>query len=467
MNKKNNILNIIPDDSNNIFVIPYANRYVVYAPLRKAAFIANAASVNFLNRIKYGATEFFTDNEKAFIEFLDRLDILGEKKDMPLITYGNKFFKPTHVTLFLTTRCNLNCIYCYAMDGTKKHINMNFSIAKMGIDLACCNALESKKNNFNVNFHGGGEPTTNWKIFTESLSYARTIAQKNGLKVYSNAASNGVYSNEQCQWIINNLQGVNLSMDGLPEIHDFHRPLKNGDSSSQIVLKTIEAFEKAQFPYNIRSTVTSYSVKSLSKGIEWLLNRFRPKRIMVEPVYNLGRGQNKAFHVEPEQFIEAFREAGKIADEFDVPLLYSAARIDVLTNRFCGACGDSFCLTPSGKISSCYEIFEDDVEFSSEFVFGNCDINSDSLMFDHKKLQNLRNRKVEDIQWCKECFCKWHCAGDCLNLVRHAMVKNEFMGHPRCEITQALILDQILLKIRNSGGIFWKGDRHATTNIDF
>jgi hypothetical protein len=49
----------------------------------------------------------------------------------------------------------------------------------------------------------------------------------------------------------------------------------------------------------------------------------------------------------------------------------------------------------------------------------------------------------------------YHGGGDRLYKSRHAMAHGEFVGDPRCEITRALTLDQILEKIGTSGGTVW------------
>ncbi|MGA1789948.1 MAG: radical SAM protein [bacterium] len=441
-----------------VYVIPIANRYVVYAPLKKVAFIANAKAVNFLYCLKEGQVKRFTREEKNFLRFLNDTQLTSVEGDTPIATFENATFKPTEVTLFLTNRCNLRCIYCYASAGANSHIDMPFFTAKRGIDFVFNNALELGKKSFSVGYHGGGEPAMNWKVLVKSLNYAKSLAEKHGMKVYASVATNGVLSEIKLQWIIKNLHGVSLSMDGLPKVQDVHRPHSSGDPSSKSVLRTIETFEESGFPYGIRMTVTAISVNKVLDSIMYLLEHARPKRIQLEPVYNLGRGQNKSLHVEPDAFIKAFHEAKRIADKYGVELFFSSARIDTLTNRFCRSCGEGFSLTPNGNVSACYEVYDEKAKFSQDFMFGYYDKSQNRFMFDNKKLQKLRNRTVENIPWCQGCFCKWHCAGDCANKARHAMVNGAFNGHPRCEITRSLVLDQILNKINESNGTFWAGN---------
>jgi len=441
--------------STDVFVIPLLNRFLVYAPLRRAAFITNAAAVNLLNRLRQDEIQPANEGEAIFLRLCREIRLIGEDGDLPISTFEWDVFKPTEVTLFLTTRCNLRCVYCYASAGEQPLAEMSLETAKRGIDFVCRNALGCGKREFGVGYHGGGEPTTHWDVLTESFAYAQQLARENGLDVYGSMATNGVLSPEKQQWIIQNFRGVNLSVDGLPEVQDAQRPTPSGKPSSEAVLQTFRAFDAASFPYGIRITVTASSVERLPQSVAYLLEHAHPKHIQVEPVYVLGRGRANGFAVDPLAFVEAFREGKKLAAQSGVDFCYSAARVDVLTNRFCTSCGEGFSLTPQGLVSSCYEVPDSSFEFGDQFVFGQFDERESRYLFDEEKLVRLRAHTVETIPWCRDCFCKWHCGGDCLYKSRHAMVDGEFAGDPRCEITRALTLDQIVEKIGKSGGTVW------------
>jgi len=72
-------------------------------------------------------------------------------------------------------------------------------------------------------------------------------------------------------------------------------------------------------------------------------------------------------------------------------------------------------------------------------------------------LNNLRNQAVEHREYCRGCFAKWHCAGDCYHKSLTVNGSEEFAGSERCHITRELTKDQILERIADSGGLFWHG----------
>ncbi len=439
----------------DVFAIPLLDRYLVYAPLRRTAFLTNAAGVNLAYRLRQAPVQPANEEEGEFLRFCEEVRLTGKEGDWPIGTLQSAMFQPTEVTLFLTTRCNLRCIYCYASAGDRPEAQMSLTTAKRGIDFVCRNALALGKPSFGVGYHGGGEPTVHWKVLTESFEYARRLARENGIEAYASMASNGVLSPEKRRWTVENLRGVNLSIDGLPEVQNRQRPASSGKATSPAVLRTMRAFDEAGFSYGIRVTVTAASVELLPRSIEYLLDEASPKHIQVEPMYVLGRGRETGLEVDPQAFVEAFREAKQIAEQREVDFFYSAARIDVLANRFCQSCGEGFSLTPQGLVSACYEVPDADFEFADQFIFGRYEERQRRYLFDEGKLERLRDHRVERIPWCQDCFCKWHCAGDCAYKTRHATENGQFVGDARCEITRALTLDQILAKIEQSGGKVW------------
>lgn len=439
----------------DVFAIPLLDRYVVYAPLRKVAFIANAATVNLLHRLQQGPVEPASEREVRFLRFCQAIHLTGDEGDWPITTLDRASYQPTEITLFLTTRCNLRCIYCYASAGDRPLADMSLETAKHGIDLVCRNALELGEPEFGVGYHGGGEPTVHWMVLTGSFAYAQQLARQHSLGVYGSMATNGLLSPEQRRWVIRSFRGVNLSVDGLPAVQDRQRPRPGGGGSAQAVFETLRAFDQAGFRYGLRITVTATSVEELPAGIAYLLEQCHPEHIQVEPVYVLGRGRRGDLAVEPQAFVQAYLAALPLAEEAGVDMFYSAARVDVLINRFCRSCGEGFSLTPGGLVSACYEVPDAGFPFAEQFILGHYAEDLGRYVLDGEKLARLRAHTVERIPWCRDCFCKWHCAGDCAYKTQYDRVRGQFVGDARCEITRALTLAQILRKIEESGGLVW------------
>jgi uncharacterized protein len=454
----------VPTLSAEIASIPLgAGRYIVYAPLRRAAFVTNTRVVNFLADLQAGILDDAADAEGTLVEFLRHLEILDAgSENLPITTFSGDP-APTSVTLFLTTACNLRCTYCYASAGDTPTKNMPLAVAIRGIDFVANNAAKKNVAEFEVLYHGGGEPTVNWRTLTESFSYAKKKALELKLDVRAASASNGVLNDEQIDWIVANLHSVNISYDGLPSAHDKHRLTVLGHGSSHLVIHTIHRFDEAQFPYGLRVTVTRDQIPSLPESIEFICSNFSAQRIQVEPAYQLGRWTT-APSAETEDFIAAYREAQSRARAYGRQVTYSAARVGLLTNHFCGITQDSFALSPAGNVSSCYEVFSEDNPLARVFFYGTEEKQDGEYRFNLPVLNNLRKLGVEHREFCQGCYAKWTCAGDCYHKALTVSGSEEFQGSDRCHITRELTKDQILEKIAASGGLFWHEGQMA--NVD-
>jgi uncharacterized protein len=448
-----------PALSAEIFSIPLdEHRYLIYAPRRRSAFVGNEATVNVVADLKEGKYSLDVDPGGAVVALLRRLQMVdGGPEPSPVTEFAGEP-EPVAVTLFMTTACNLRCTYCYANAGSTPTAFMPLDVAKRAIDFVAANAVKKGLPGFEVGYHGGGETTVNWRVMVSSLAYAKERAAALQLGVAAGAATNGLLNDRQIAWFVRNLSSATVSFDGLPAIQDANRPIRTGKGSSERVAHTLESFDRANFPYDLRLTVTKDDIPWLPDSVEYVLSRFRPQHVQAEPVYQLGRWHDGP-SAETDQFVRAFRSARAVAREYGIELEYSAARLDVLTNHFCGISQDSFCVSPNGNVSACYETFSEQEKWAPVFFYGKARAGTAAgYEFDLKVLQHLRNQSVQHRPYCQGCFAKWHCAGDCYHKSLQAGPNEEFRGSGRCEVTRSLTLDLILERIRDNGGFVWNGN---------
>jgi uncharacterized protein len=327
--------------------------------------------------------------------------------------------------------------------------------ARRAIDFVAANAVAAGAPSFAVDYHGAGEPAMHRRLLEESHLYARGVARSCGLRLRSFITTNGALAADKRAWIVSHLDGANLSFDGLPEVQDANRRFPSGRGSSDIVLATLRAFDRAGFRYSIRMTVTAGTVSRLAQSVEFICRRFRPRAIQVEPLYRMGRGRDAA-DAETGAFIEAFRAARRTSDKAARLLRFSGARLGMLTNRFCGVANDNFCVSPAGNISACHEVADEHQPFAGRFFYGRPSAGASGYDFDETIYTALRAHTVDRLEYCRGCFAKWSCAGDCYHKALHSDPA-EFAGAGRCEIIRALTREQVLERIASSGGVFWKG----------
>jgi len=432
-----------------IFQIPFRGKVLIYAPLKRIAFIGNKALAQIVTKLSDGKKiDYSSQKALQAAKFVESIGLMSPDPEIPN-NETNFHYQPIFATLFLTNRCNFRCIYCYANGGELPSMDMSVELATQSIDIVCDNAIESGLTSFNLCFHGGGEPTLNWKSLMTAVAHAR----KKPIKVNISASSNGCYTKEKLSYILNNFDGLSLSFDGPPEIQNIQRPMAGGCPSFSSVMKTIEAMDKISFPYGIRMTTTALSVKKLPQILEFLSNNTKTKLIQIEPAFPQGRGKETAIVGKfADIFIKAFIEAYELASSKGIRLLYSGLRLNILTKRFCMAPCNALIVLPTGEISSCFEIHNVNHPLANDFIFGR--IQNGRLYFDEKRWHDTISCTIENISYCMDCFCKYHCAGDCLTKSFHRADGTDFKPSFRCKINRELTKHFILKEIAKNNGIW-------------
>ncbi|HPA20127.1 MAG TPA: radical SAM protein [Verrucomicrobiae bacterium] len=435
--------------SEDLFVIPRKyGEYYLYAPLRRGLAVVNQATAATVAAYLKGGKASLSPPGQAIIDRLYDAELMGKSAPDPPVYPENCVFYPHEVTLFPTTRCNLRCRYCYA-DAGRSALDMPWEIGKAAIDLVATNAGRAGFRKFGLGFHGGGEPTVAWEFVTRCVTYAKAKADELGLETDLYAATNAVLSPEQREFIVDNFSTVNVSLDGPADIQDYNRPKVGGAGSYDDVSQSLKFFDKHQFFYGIRTTITALTVNRMSEIVEGFMSEFRPGYLHLEPAWFCGRcmitGEQPP---EDNVFLENFMKAFEAGRRLGIDVHYSGARLDVLTSKFCAAPGDGFTVLPEGAVTSCFEVMDSCDPRAAIFHYGQYDPAKKTMSFDHERLAELRRLSVENLPFCRDCFCKWHCAGDCLAKVFARSGSAIHQGSARCGLNRAMTLEQLERLVR-------------------
>lgn len=446
-----------PSAPPELFVLQDEQGPILYAPLGRLIARANEPAVK--AALSYAADssslEGMTDDERMVVEALDERGFF-EHRAHPRHSEG---FRPVQVTLFPTNNCNLRCSYCYAFGGEgggngEPLTRMDLQVAQRAIDLIAHNAKEriaegEPLHNFLVSIHGNGEPFCAYDLIREIVWYGQDVAEELGVPAVFNAATNGVLTEEQLDFVVANFHSINISFDGLPAFQDANRPLAGGKGSFERVDHTMRRLCEAGVDFGIRTTVTAAMVDAMPDIVSFVAENYPGiEQLHLEPVWECGRCVTSS-NVMPDAdvFTQRFLESLAVAEEKGVRLVFSGARQDMLVDTFCKVSSGSFTVTPTGDVTSCYEVSYRSDPRSDLFFFGRFDFERGDFVFDQDKLDALSRINVHNLRYCDNCFCRWHCAGDCAAKVLDGITLEQHHGSVRCHINRALTLNQIQRKL--------------------
>ena len=374
-------------------------------------------------------------------EVLDFFDSIGftqpdppEPPDPDLST-----FQPTGAALLMSNRCNLRCIYCYANGGETNNLDLDPAIGRIAIDTVCENAQKLGRDSFSVTFHGGGEPTVHWDAMLELAKYAR----EKPLPAELHIVTNGYWNEEQGKWLMEWIDGMTISMDGAAETQNIQRPLAGGRPSFDRVMRSVDQLSKAGYPFNVRMTAIPERFHMLPEDVRFLCEKTGCREIQAEPAFYQVRGAHGTMYREQGQrFAEAFLDAWQIAIDAGKFLYFSGARPEGVSSYFCSApLGESLTVNPLGQVTGCYETTGRDGQCGG--VFGHAD--AAGIRIDEESRIRQMNEILHRKDKCGDCFCYYHCAGDCFT--RGTPAEDGDWPYNRCEINRMITLELLLRKL--------------------
>lgn len=419
-----------------VYTIPYENRYIIYRPLLRLAFAANAAMVNLIAGITPENCAGIAIHHPEAYEFLKKIGFLEPD---PERSPDLSFQAPDTGILCLTNTCNLRCIYCYAAAGEKTLKKISVSAGKTVIDTVWKNAADAGRSFFSIGFHGGGEPTAAMAELQVLVDYARSKPLPSHLSLTTNAC----WPHPAVTWILDQFDAFSISFDGLETIQNRQRPRAGGTGSFNQVMNVIHRLDQKSADYGIRMTVTDESVDYLSDGVGFLCRETDCRTIQVEPAFARGRAARKSTALSDfDRFETAFLDAYDTASACGRHLYYSGARPWLITERFCESLFTSIILTPDNTITGCLEVIDSDHPLMDLFYMGRPgDAGIDRINREARK--RLAKMILARQAHCRNCFCFWHCAGDCP--AKALLAPDPSLGeNPRCRLnrrlTKALII---------------------------
>ncbi len=309
--------------------------------------------------------------------------------------------KKNCISFLLTSKCNLNCLYCYSKESHARQKSLDINFAKKAID-----DFYNQFGHVYLRFFGEGEPTLEMGKIKEIIKYCKKFTN-----VESELQTNGFFNEDTCKWIGKNIDIVWISCDGPEEIQNYYRPAINNTKSSNIVERNIKYLAK-KVKLGIRTSIGRKNINKQKQIIDYFCV-LGVKYIYTDILFKPIGSKLKEESIFPLEYAKKFIIAKRYAAHKNI--FYGSffeINFDGKTKYFCRFCNPSPHLTTDNYITCCDMAYNG--EIFPEMAYGKYNPKTDIITYDKKKIKHILERNVDNMKECENCEVKYFCGGGCI-----------------------------------------------------
>ena len=403
---------------------------------------------------KYSDTE-ITEAIGDMQELIDAEELFTKDSYEPAIRdFKSRKTVVKALCLHIAHDCNLACRYCFAGEGEYhgRRALMSYEVGKKALDFLIANSGDRR--NLEVDFFGG-EPTMNWEVVKQLVSYGRAEEIKHNKNFRFTLTTNGILLNDEMMDFCNReMANVVLSLDGRREVNDRMRPTRNGKSSYDIIVPKYQKFaamrDALNKDYYVRGTFTRENLEFSKDILHFADLGF--KKMSMEPVV---AGPDEPYSIREEDLPVIMREYDLLAAEYvkrrkeGRGFTFFHFMIDLnqgpcVYKRLagCGSGTEYMAVTPWGDFYPCHQFVGDE-----KFLLGNVDTGiTNTALRDEFKLVNVYAKPK-----CRKCWARFYCSGGCAanSYKFHGSITDAYdIG---CEMQKKRIECAIMIKAASAG----------------
>ena len=253
--------------------------------------------------------------------------------------------KKRSLTLIVTERCDLSCVYCYEHNKTAKQ--MDFETAKQIIDKEL---VDLDKYEYSIEFFGG-EPFLNFELIKQVVDY---VLNNYYGRYYFFATTNGTQVHGEVQEWLKKYRfafTAGLSLDGNKIAHDLNR----SNSFDKIDL---DFFLELYPEQTVKMTISELSLPHLADSIRFLTEKgFLISCNLAYMVDWLSPKNAQVLTEQLEKLIEYYLENPNVPKcnmmDFPIELLAHPLSDKSVVNKYCGCGTHMMCYDMEGDCYPC------------------------------------------------------------------------------------------------------------------
>jgi uncharacterized protein len=314
------------------------------------------------------------------------------------------------IRINVTQKCNLRCIYC-AVDEGDRNLNIDSKALTAAIERLFQDAEEHQSDQVQITF-SGGEPTVNLPALKLAVNIIKHKSADLGVVANFHMLTNGVFSENIHQFLLENFARVQISYDGAFS-DGTHRPLPNGEDSSSIVFRNIERLYERGLNITVRITVGPNNIDYLEEIVSSIRSIGEKINIDVGIIVIDGRAKryDNDYLVDASDFVKKYIDVWQNLSLPGSEVGFGGTDLGSISTFICGISRPATVLCPSGDLSACTRVIDKRHPLADKIFYGK--FSEDQFIIDEENVSNLQKINFLNIKECQTCFCKWHCVGGC------------------------------------------------------
>ena len=306
--------------------------------------------------------------------------------EIPAAPFVHKPYTLRAVYLNITSRCNLNCIYCFAAERVESDSKMDFDDYKKVLD-----SVKNYNQHAEIIFTGG-EPLLSENTFPVA-EYSKALGFTN--KLMTNAT---LITEKNISKIVGLFDSVKISLDGsTAEKHDFYR----GRGSYERTINAIALLDKFGVDVSLAMVVTKNNFTDISA-----MNKKWGGRLIFQPLFPLGNAkESENLYLTGKEYFDVLKSAGVVPymDLRNMIKSHTAAK----TVLKCALGDAEVSISSSGDVYPC-QLLHNEI-----FKVGNLKEKTFDELYNSEKLNKFKMHTTDCIEKCRDCDFKLLCGGAC------------------------------------------------------
>lgn len=329
------------------------------------------------------------------------------------------------ISIWVTTRCNMNCTYCY-----EEHSNQQRDIStdniKNIVQFLIMQGRRRKIYTYSITFHGG-EPLLCYPWIVEFIEQVKEEKFFWDKEVRYEMTTNALLLNDSnIPYLSKNIHDISVSIDGTRESHDSMRVTKNGVGTYSKVIENSKRLLEWKPDINARMTVNTQNIECFQDNINHLIECGFLNIIPSVDIWDKNWNSDNVCYIEDcNNYINKYKI---LHSDFDgeIGQLVSENR----SRLVCDGGESSFQISPEGDIYPCSFCVDD-----KRYKCGNVSYGLDEVAV--KRVNEVKNMKIEECKGCSN-------YDSCIS-TRCKFVNEKYCGKPEHPIPLLCYLEHLKL----------------------